>query len=499
MRHRLALALLLAPLFAAAPAAADDDPLAGYNAGSFYLRDPNDWFVIFPKGRLQIDWYNFLNRGDPPAGVDPNAAKDPRPRDTLFIRRARAELVGTFARHYEFSIAGEFATVPSVGAYGTLTDDFINVNYTPWLQLQVGQYDAPFTMENRTSDKVFDFMERSLAVRDLGAPANKEAGAMLWGYAPNKLVYYSVGAFDGDGQFFKNLDNKPALIARAFVAPLAPLARDRKWMEQMWVGGSFWYQTATNLGGAAAPSTSAGTQADLLGMSTQGAFGFFSSSYGNKDIRGNTIGRSHLTPDNEIVKWALEANLPVHRYGLRFELVHVSEDLARYDDNANPMTGVVTRSAPLTGGHLAGTGWYLEAFAWILGDQETVGAPGLEPNPTRKKFVPANQPKVSVMLAGKVERLAFDVTGAPGMTSPWINDQAAGHYAVDVVEFGVNAWLTKHVRLTANYLANFIGGFDNQGLDKKAGIAAGFSPNFAGNFYFGRVEHELLFRLAVGL
>jgi hypothetical protein len=61
-------------------------PLAGYANGSFFLRDPHDWFVLFPKGRLQVDWYNFLNRGDVPAGVTPNTSHDPRPKDTNYLR-----------------------------------------------------------------------------------------------------------------------------------------------------------------------------------------------------------------------------------------------------------------------------------------------------------------------------------------------------------------------------------------------------------------------------
>src|SRR5439155_15653432 len=37
------------------------EPIGGYSNGGFFLRHPHDWFVIFPKGRLQVDWYNFLN------------------------------------------------------------------------------------------------------------------------------------------------------------------------------------------------------------------------------------------------------------------------------------------------------------------------------------------------------------------------------------------------------------------------------------------------------
>src|SRR5438128_112542 len=72
------------------------DPLAGYSNGGFFLRDPHDWFVLFPRGRMHIDSYFFLNRdgnGDSKGGAIPgtinNGPKDNRPKDTIFIRRAR--------------------------------------------------------------------------------------------------------------------------------------------------------------------------------------------------------------------------------------------------------------------------------------------------------------------------------------------------------------------------------------------------------------------------
>src|SRR5438067_1374404 len=66
-------------------------PLAGYSDRNFFFRDRHSWFVLVPKGRLNVDWYNFLNRPPPPVGVLPNSAADPRSalRDTIFIRRAR--------------------------------------------------------------------------------------------------------------------------------------------------------------------------------------------------------------------------------------------------------------------------------------------------------------------------------------------------------------------------------------------------------------------------
>src|SRR6185369_5514081 len=106
-----------------------------------------------------------------------------------------------------YNIAGDFALGapsgpdPVAQSWSETTDDFVGI--APWgnvAMLQVGQYDAPFTLENRTSDKYFDFMERSLTVRAFGVPSNKETGGMFHGYDEKKHFFYSIGLFNGDGQ-----------------------------------------------------------------------------------------------------------------------------------------------------------------------------------------------------------------------------------------------------------------------------------------------------------
>ena len=459
----------VAPASEKQPVLLPPEPLAGY-AGTFFMRDPNDWFVLFPKGRLQVDGYFFPSRGDLPDGKANNGAGDPRPRDTVFVRRARAEVQGTFAKHFDFSIAGEFATIPGVGQYGTVTDCYVIINYTPYAQVQLGQFDVPFTMENRTSDKVFDFMERSLAVRSFGVPANKDSGGMVFGYLPNKAFYYSLGLFNGEGQSFKNQDNWPAGIGRAFVAPLAPIAKGRRWMEEMEVGGSVWLQHQTNIGGAIAPSTTGGTQNDLFAMTTQGGLGFFSSSYGN-----GAGTRSHLVPNGDTVKWALEAHIPIKKFGVKWELVHQSIDISQYND-VTP--AAPTRDATAPGAKLEGTATYVEAYYWILGDRDMIEPPGLEPIPRLKAFKSSADPKWGLQVLAKYEHLSFDVSGLPD------KDPAQGNVNVNAIELGLNGWLTKHVRLTANYVMNYIDG-DTASVKK--------------NFYFQKAEHELLFRAGINL
>jgi len=91
------------------------------------------------------------------------------------------------------------------------------------------------------------------------------------------------------------------------------------------------------------------------------------------------------------------------------------------------------------------------------------------------------------MMTAKYEHLAFNISGLPGMMQmggTLVADPQAGNVEVHAFELGLNAWATKHVRLTANYIMNYITG--DSGAVKK-------------NYYFGRAEHELLARVGINL
>jgi len=477
LRHAAALAVAFAAALATASAArAEDPPLAGYSNGGFFIHDPHDWFVLFPSGRLQVDWINFLNRGDAPAGVTPNEFRDNRPDNTLDVRRARAEIMGTIFKHFDFHFAGEWASVPGVGHIGTVADAYVIVNYTRYCQLQLGQFDIPFSLENRTWDNYQDFMERSVTGRLVVGPIGKDAGGMVFGWLPKNVAYYSIGLFNGDGNNIKNQDDYLMVAMRGFVAPLAPWAAGRAWMQQLWIGASFWWQTAKNLGAVAAPNANDLTgpaQNDLPTITTQGGQFFFNGNY------DNGLAHSHLAPNGTIYKWALEANIPAGRMGLRFELMHDSIDLMQYNTSFDSSTLFVRSTSP--GARLDGLGYYIEAYAWILGDIDFLEPPGLEAMPRLRPYTQTSAPRWGLMIAAKYEHLGLDVIGLPATTA---RDPAEGHYQLDTFELGINAWATRHARLTTNYVINY---FD------------GDSTRIRRNFFYQRVEHELLFRLGVTL
>jgi phosphate-selective porin len=473
-----------------APPALASDPLAGF-ADKFFVRSPDDRFVLYVGGRIMVDSRNYLNPGKLPDGVTASSSGDKRPKNTIFLRRARLELGGTIAEHYDFTLQGEIATTPDVGAYGTVTEAAINIDYSSYARLKVGQFSAPFTLDNATSSKYYSFMERSLPVRAIGIPGVFEIGAMVWGQPASKWAYYALGLFNGDGQNLNAQGRGPEVIGRGFVAPLAASAGTRRWRRELWLGGSVLRRDANNIGGAIAPSTSGRTQNDLNNMTTQGGIQFFSASYASHDAAGAAI-RSHLVPNGVTAKWALEANAPVSdRVGLRAELIHSSMNIAQYHDTA-------MREGPFTGGRLTGLGYYVEAWAWAMGDMSIVPTPSLPGGSKLKHPLPAaKDPRLGLKLLAKYEHVGLDLH-LPAIGSDAVQDPADGHYAIDAFSLGADAWPSTQVRLTVNYVMNFIGGL---------GARAGSSALMKSNYYYvdppdgsGRptVDHELSLRVQIG-
>ena len=239
------------------------------------------------------------------------------------------------------------------------------------------------------------------------------------------------------------------------------------------MGASFWYQQSTNLGGAVTPSITGATQNDLAAMTTQGSFGFFSSNYGNCKGAAGGAPCSHLAPDGDDRQVGARTQRADQESGPARRVGHQSIDIEQYDD-ANTVNATLVRTMA-GGGRLSGYGYYIEAFAWILGDVNFMDTPGLEPAPHIRTFRETPAPTWALMLAAKYDHVNFDVTGLPAQTDGTANP-GAGSYRIDAFEFGANAWLTRHIRLTSNYIMNYIGGD---------------AVNVTKNLFYHKPEHEL--------
>ena len=154
-------------------------------------------------------------------------------KDRFRLRRARVTLTGDFAEQFDFKVEGDFeqsdAAITALrtvnvetGATTTVTnsnrvefsatDIFINWHGIPEANIKVGQWKAPFGLEQLTPDATIFTIERSLPTGAL--TPERQIGAMLWGkpltnLLPEQkdLVTYYAGVFNGNGRNFNNNDN----------------------------------------------------------------------------------------------------------------------------------------------------------------------------------------------------------------------------------------------------------------------------------------------------
>jgi len=155
-------------------------------------------------------------------------------KDRFRLRRARINLTGDFAEQFDFKVEGEFeqsdvgitvknpdgstqvsnTTRTEFGA----TDIFINWHRYPEFNIKVGQYKAPFGLEQLTSDTTMFFTERTEVTSAL--TPERQVGVSIWGKPfanlfPDRkdLLTYTFGMFNGNGRNNSVNDNNEYMYA----------------------------------------------------------------------------------------------------------------------------------------------------------------------------------------------------------------------------------------------------------------------------------------------
>ena len=434
------------------PTGTDLHPMAGFHNGLFYLRDVNDNAHLFIQGRAQIDFFSYAGGGVPETGLKP----------TLFLRRIRPEITGDFLHHFNFMIAGDFgatnidnpkgtnetsaaapgaaptaasakfATAQTVRFQAAPADVFINYRNGSFFNVQVGQFDAPFMMDNRTSDKYTAFMERALPVRAIGIPSNKEIGAMAWGETQDRLFSYAVGPFNGDGMNRPNVDARFDVMGRLFIHPLAAsnIEKDNP-IKDLQIGGSFRYGSRDKKW----------VEYDYPTMTTQGAFAFWSPTY------GGTNGTNHIIPAGDQIAAAGELRIPFDRFDITSEFLYIK------NNTREAVEGYQSTNTERFG-DISGISYYAQLGYWIYGKRDINGLPGYE-NPPRLNWSKPDpvDPDTAIQLLAKWEQvsLKYESASRGGVADAKNID---GDIKVNALSFGINYWATKHIRLTLNYVYN---------------------------------------------
>ena len=93
-------------------------------------------------------------------------------KDRFRLRRARINVSGEFAEDFDFKLEGDFALGDGLASGRTAfsgTDIFINWHHFPEANIKVGQWKAPFGLEQLTPDTTTFVIERGLPTGEKGS------------------------------------------------------------------------------------------------------------------------------------------------------------------------------------------------------------------------------------------------------------------------------------------------------------------------------------------
>ena len=136
-------------------------------------------------------------------------------KDRFRLRRARINLTGDFAEQFDFKIEGDFENSDGISSGRTAfeaTDIFVNWHQFAEANVKVGQWKAPFGLEQLTPDTSLYMIERSLPTgaitpeRQIGVQVWGKPFASVWPDQKDLLTYYA-GIFNGNGRNTTTNDN----------------------------------------------------------------------------------------------------------------------------------------------------------------------------------------------------------------------------------------------------------------------------------------------------
>lgn len=137
----------------------------------------------------------------------------------IFLRRARLNASGRFARQFDFrteiEMTGTIATAAALRAQ--LTDGYISWIPSPALNIRAGEFKTPFGFEQLYPGAQLFTPERTLGNDRL--TLSRQIGVSAFGTLARRFTY-SAGAFNGNGTNISGNDNNRFLYAGRISSPL---------------------------------------------------------------------------------------------------------------------------------------------------------------------------------------------------------------------------------------------------------------------------------------
>jgi phosphate-selective porin OprO/OprP len=129
---------------------------------------------------------------------------------------------GVFRPWLRYNFQYEFSRTSGENA-SKIKDALIEIRPTGQpVRLTVGQFKAPFGLQQLTSSGRLQFVDR--AITDAKFNPSRDMGVMLSGSAAGRRVGYDVGVFNGSGESIRQNTRAHLWAARAYFHPLGPYA-----------------------------------------------------------------------------------------------------------------------------------------------------------------------------------------------------------------------------------------------------------------------------------
>jgi phosphate-selective porin OprO/OprP len=144
-------------------------------------------------------------------------------RDGFTFRQVKLHLAGKLWKDWEFKVE-----LNTTGASVALDDGYVGLVRWKFLQIRVGQFKAPFSLEELTSTRFIDLPERSPMNRLTPA---RELGIMVHGEIVEKIFGYGLMASNGNGRNGPDENSDKDLTLRVWVRPLG--TNESEWIKNL--------------------------------------------------------------------------------------------------------------------------------------------------------------------------------------------------------------------------------------------------------------------------
>ncbi len=291
------------------------------------------------RAKLQADFRGFSPDRSAPEKCDPYSAD----AGCLFeMHRIRVGAQGTVLKYFELEVERELRVDLKRAEFEELTDPqgnefkreitdsawrdvFVNFRRLRAMQVQVGKFKVPFSMDALSGDSEIDFIHRSRIAEAL-APG-RDQGIMLHGRFLKRGLNYQAGLFkhDGDNALLRNNDptGERAFAGRLFGTPFRLLPLPSR-LKNIQIGGAFVSTTVPE---------------------------------GLKGLRGRNVVKdtffSHMFVHGQRLRLGAEAVWNTGPFSLKGEFIHLQEERRGQGLRGENLPDLVSR------------GWYASG-AWLL-------------------------------------------------------------------------------------------------------------------------------------